>query len=234
MTLLFLTFHIDIQSFNGLSFISKNCSSCVMDIIEVVNEFKYLSVRDSNKKSFEFNSQAYGYYPSVFSTERFYGRKCFEYELIDGNGTLHAGIETDLYYFYIFHFKDGSTIFRQKYRPTDTDTDYIFDNAANLNERYMICFDTLLQKMMFINNTEIHTLDIICNRTDKAKTFLGQGQYGYKSTAMLFNDYPFENSIPYGFFSLMDHRNYISVTCRYHKNDKLYFFFQIIAGLNHS
>ena len=54
------------------------------------------SVRDNNSiLSFQFNGETNDSWPATYSTERFYGRKCMEFEWQTGSNSLLVGVSND-------------------------------------------------------------------------------------------------------------------------------------------
>ena len=181
--------------------------------------------------SFQLNGTQPKDWPSYSSIERFYGRKCMEFEWQSGDDSLLIGIQNPLNDF-IFFFGNFSET-RYETRRNNTVLNFtMVGHSFNMNERYMFCFDTVLNRALLINNTYTFTYNFT-SQTNGWKLAIQQGAEKHPTGGTAWFNYPFKNIIPSGFFSLADPRSLEVVSCRqtqYFRISKLSYIFIFLSS----
>ena len=174
------------------------------------------SIYDNNHQiDFNLKSQQPDLWPKEITVETFYGRKCAEFSWESGDDSLIVGIEnvnqdrnilfgnfSDLV---ICAEKNGL----RKY--------YFLNVSLEKGSRYMYCFDTILKRIMFINQTISYTFPMAFGSTNSWYFYFQQGASTKTSSGKGWFHYPFVNTIPSGFFSLVDRRCFEFITCNMKK-----------------
>ena len=186
----------------------------------------YFSIFDNNScLSYSLESKNEKSWPFYQSNEHFYGRKCMEFEWLSGDNSLLIGIlNTQKRVSFFGNF--SKTRYEDIYN-TNRQSNFSYIESFVLNERYMFCFDTFLQRAMLINKTYTFVFPYYC-KTNDWSIIIQQGSATCSSSGIAWFDYPFQNIIPSGFYSLADPRTGECFTCqqsKYFLNNKLIYVF---------
>ena len=77
------------------------------------------------------------------------------------------------------------------------------------NERYMICFDMLINKLILIYENQIFSYEHAYERNTKWNIRFNQGNYTMNDIVVgYFHHNAFKNPLPVAFYSLIDNRTY--------------------------
>ena len=140
----------------------------------------------------------------------FYGRKCAEFMWTGGGNSLLFGIRSQgKHPVYIFG-NHSETRFSDQF---STRKDILIDEPFVENQKYLFCFDSKLNRAIFVNKSKSYTWTYHSPPTKYVKFYIQQGSSGFESQGQAWFNYPFENTLPSGFFPLADPRSFDYVTC---------------------
>ena len=177
------------------------------------------------QKNFELQSNEQEIYPNQTSSESFQGRKCYEFEWNNEDESFGVGfvakenIQYQTSFFFAGHsLETPDNNFHIQYLSRNTNK----KNSTNLSirfekdKRYMICIDTISYQIMLIYNTEYvnsFVFSLPYPKTNKWNVFVECSVPERSIDITSYFHYNFVNSIPKGFFSLVDPRNIELITC---------------------
>ena len=153
---------------------------------------------------------------SITSLEKLYGRKCMEFSWTGGENTLVVGIKNSEYrnFFYANYSRLSFVSRPSNYAQTISILNY---NLIQ-NTRYMFCFDTFQNyATLLVGNTHFG-VKYSREEQNEWNFYIAQGSLPQTSEGKAWFNSKFENTMPPGYTSFVDPRNYILpyyITCHY-------------------
>ena len=165
------------------------------------------------QKEFHLNGTETNMWPEYKSQELIRGRKCYEFYWNGGDCSFVTGFKREnisLYFFCVFHKP------KLAFRLNGVDTDYYFEGKdVNVNEKYMICIDTIDRKFLLINETDTKTIKYNSSISEFIH-FIHQGSELHKDVATeIFDKNLFKYKMPLSYLPVTDRRLFEYQTCKY-------------------